>query len=140
MQIIQIIQIMQIIQIIQIIRIIQIVQIIQIICPRCESFEVKLFFQPLFSKLDGRRYCPLLPPSSLCSFLVVTLGNRPGSFAFRQGGGRVSDCPFLVSFEDAFSLYSPRTGKRVPAAASGEPDEYEQLPNTRLNDGRYLWQ
>eukprot|EP00752_Nemacystus_decipiens_P012990 g11494.t1 len=61
---------------------------------------------------------------------------RPGSLAFREGGGREPDCPVLVAFEDGFSLYSPWTGKRVPAAAHGTVDEYEQLPGTRLNDGR----
>eukprot|EP00903_Cladosiphon_okamuranus_P015179 g14033.t1 len=61
---------------------------------------------------------------------------RPGSLAVRGGGGREPGCPLLVSFEDGFSLYSPWTGRRAPATARGTVDEYEQLPGTRLNDGR----
>lgn len=43
----------------------------------------------------------------------------------------------MVAFEDGFFLCDPSTGGRVAAvAAAGVVDEYEQLPNTRLNDGR----
>ena len=55
----------------------------------------------------------------------------------REGAVREPDCPLVVGFEDAFSLYNPYTGKRAPAAAPGAPDEYEQLPQSRLNDGRF---
>ncbi|CAN0443224.1 unnamed protein product [Pylaiella littoralis] len=61
---------------------------------------------------------------------------RPGSLALREGGGREPGCPLVVAFEDGFSLYDPSTKRRFSAAARGEKDEYEQLPNTRLNDGR----
>ncbi|CAM9507494.1 unnamed protein product [Ascophyllum nodosum] len=64
------------------------------------------------------------------------LPTRPGSLAVREGAVREPDCPLVVGFEDAFSLYNPYTGKRAPAAAPGAPDEYEQLPQSRLNDGR----
>ncbi|CAM9519172.1 unnamed protein product [Hapterophycus canaliculatus] len=64
---------------------------------------------------------------------------RPGSLAPREGGGigrREPGCPLIVAFEDGFFLYDPSTGRRAPARARGAVDEYEQLPNTRLNDGR----
>lgn len=44
----------------------------------------------------------------------------------------------MVAFEDGISLYNPRTGRRASAAAGGTVNEYEQLPGTRLNDGRYV--
>lgn len=90
--------------------------------------------------IEGKQIMRLFSPAGGGDGAVSTEGwdvpTRPGSIAFREGRGREPDCPLLVSFEDAFSLYNPSTGKRVPAAAAGEPDEYEQLPNTRLNDGR----
>ncbi|CBJ26783.1 regucalcin [Ectocarpus siliculosus] len=64
---------------------------------------------------------------------------RPGSLALREGGarGRKPGYPLVVAFEDGFFLCDPSTGGRVAAAAAaGGEDEYEQLPNTRLNDGR----
>lgn len=77
-------------------------------------------------------------PRALPSLLsyAIDVSSRPGSLAVREGGGREPACPLLVAFEDGFSFYSPSTGRRVSAAARGTVDEYEQLPGTRLNDGR----
>eukprot|EP00904_Undaria_pinnatifida_P006556 jgi/Undpi1/302/HiC_scaffold_1.g00298.m1 len=90
--------------------------------------------------IEGKKIMRLFSPGDGGEGALSTEGwdvpTRPGSIALREGGGREPDCPLLVSFEDGFSLYNPSTGKRVPAAATGEPDEYEQLPHTRLNDGR----
>ena len=80
-----------------------------------------------------RRFVPYTPPPPL---RIDAQSIRPGSLALREGCGREPACPILVSFEDGFSLYSPWTGRRVSAAARGTTDEYEQLPGTRLNDGR----
>lgn len=80
--------------------------------------------------------CYPMPPSRRPFNISVMHVPRPGSVALRDGTGREPDCPLIVAFEDAFSLYNPFTGKRVPAAGSGLADEYKQLPNTRLNDGR----
>lgn len=74
---------------------------------------------------------PLLPTSCVISLV------RPGSLVVREGGGREPSCPLLVAFEDGISLYDPCSGKRVPAAEPGAIDDYEQLPNTRMNDGRW---
>lgn len=82
---------------------------------------------------------PAQTPQTRGTITVVHApSRRPGALAVREGGGREPDCPLVVAFEDAFSLYDPCTGKRVAAAAAGEASDYEQLPNTRLNDGRCL--
>jgi len=74
----------------------------------------------------------------MCCFFHTPRGaRRPGSLAVREGGGREPGCPLVVAFEDGFSLYNPSTSRRVAAAGRGAADEYEQLPGTRLNDGRY---
>eukprot|EP00904_Undaria_pinnatifida_P006633 jgi/Undpi1/309/HiC_scaffold_1.g00305.m1 len=90
--------------------------------------------------IDGKKVVRLGSPEGGSDGAITAEGwdlpSRPGSIALRDEGGREPDCPLLVSFEDGFSLYNPSTGKRVAAAAGGEPDEYEQLPDIRLNDGR----
>lgn len=58
----------------------------------------------------------------------------------REEGARTHpECPLLVAFEDMVSFYDVHSGKRVRAVDTpDEAYEYEQHPDTRLNDGRFV--